>query len=70
MALFLLRHVLDGFHTGARALAPFQDGELAFVNPHRAILAGMIHPDHGFDIDRREPGAAGLGLRGMVASQQ
>ena len=50
--LFLLGHVLDGLDTGRRTLAPFQHRKLAFINPHRAIFAGMIHPDHRFDVGR------------------
>jgi len=43
---------------GFRTLAPaplrrFQDRKLAFIDAHRAIFTGMVHPDHGFDIDRR-----------------
>jgi hypothetical protein len=52
MALFLIGHVLDGLNTGRRAFAPLQNGKLALIDAHGAIFPSMIHPDHGFDIDR------------------
>ena len=50
--------------SAAGALA--QHRQLAFIDPHRAIFAGMIDADHGFGI-RRGAGRFGLGLRGIRA---
>ena len=41
MALFLRRHMFDGFHAGGGILAAFQDGKLALIDAHCAILTGM-----------------------------
>ena len=57
MLLFLLSHVANGGFAGAA----LQHGKLAFVNAHRAIFPGMIHPDHGIYV-RRGAGRIGLGF--------
>ena len=44
----------------ALARAP-QHRQLAFIDAHRAIFAGMIHPDHRFGVGRR------AGLRRVLA---
>ncbi len=49
----------------SRAGAVAQHRQLAFIDAHRAIFAGMIHPDHGLGVGRGA-GRLGLGLRGMV----
>ena len=63
VALFLLGHVLDGFDAALGAPAAPEHRKLAFIDAHRAILPGMIHPDHGFDVGggagRRRLGLAG-----------
>ena len=46
MALFLLGHAADFV---ARATAA-GDGELAVIDPHGAVFAGMIDPDDGLDL--------------------
>ena len=42
--------------TGARARLAFQHRKLAFIDSHRAIFAGMIDADHGFDVGVRRRG--------------
>ena len=51
----------------SRAGAFAQHRKLAFIDAHRAIFAGMIHPDHGLGVGRRA-GRFGSGFTRHVSA--